>query len=598
MIQFENVFLGFGGYSLFKNASIALQKGEKCGLVGRNGSGKSTIFKLVNKEFEADSGIIKVAKNYRLGILQQHIRFTKPTLIQEAVLGLSEEDQDNVYKAEKILFGLGFTEDDLEKPPHIFSGGYHLRLHLAKTLLSEPDCLLLDEPTNYLDLLSIRWLTNFLKRWNGEFILISHDRDFMDSVTTHTMGIHRETFRKIKGSSIDFYNNILEEERVYERTRSKQEKRREHLESFVERFGAKASKAGQAGARKKMLERDPVLEELQEISQLGFSFNEAPFAGKKMLETKELSFSYTDEPLIGGFSLEIEKGDRVAIIGKNGRGKSTLLRLIINDLKPKMGTVEISSNLSAGYFGQTHVDRLNVGHTIEEELASANSSLTSAEVRSIAGRMMFSSDLAKKQLSVLSGGERSRVLLGKIIAKPCNLLLLDEPTHHLDIESIEALIDALENFSGSVVIVTHSELILRRLEVNKIIVCEDAKQTVFLGNYDELLEKNGLHEEEKPAPPKKKESNSRHERALWVTQRSATLKPIEKKIQECEKKIIALEELQKADHTMLENGSISSELMKAIGLRKKDIDLFEKELYALYDEFELKKKEFETPSNN
>lgn len=593
MIQFENVFLGFGAHTLFQNASFTLQKGEKCGLVGRNGSGKSTIFKLINKEMVADSGIVKSSKNYRLGILQQHIRFSKPTLIEEAVLGLPDEDKEQTYKAEKILFGLGFTEQDLEKPPHLFSGGYHLRLHLAKVLLSEPDCLLLDEPTNYLDLLSIRWLMNFLKRWKGEFILISHDRDFMDSVTTHTMGIHRTTFRKIKGSSIDFFSTILEEERVYERTRGKQEKRREHLESFVERFGAKASKAGQAGARKKLLEKDPVLEELQEQAQLGFSFNEASFPGKKMLEAKELFFSYTDTPLIDGFSLEIEKGDRIAIIGKNGRGKSTLLRLIASDLTPNSGVLEVSTNTRIGYFGQTHVDRLPTSHTIEEELSAANPSLDITEVKSIAGRMMFSNDLAKKPLSVLSGGEKSRVLLGKIIAKPCTLLLLDEPTHHLDIESIEALIDALENFSGSVVIVTHSELILRRLELNKIIVCEDAKQTLFLGNYDELLEKNGLHEEEKLSSPKKKETNSRHERALFVAQRAAILKPIEKMIQVCEKKIIALEELQKQDQSALENGSQSVELMKALGLRKKEIDLLEKELYALYDQFELKKKEFE-----
>jgi len=593
MIQFENVSLSFGGHTLFKNGSFTLQKGEKCGLVGRNGSGKSTIFKLASGEQEADAGSITCAKNYRLGILQQHIRLTQPTLLQEALLGLSEEDQDNTYKAEKILFGLGFTEGDLEKSPHIFSGGYQLRVHLAKVLLSEPDCLLLDEPTNYLDLLSIRWLQNFLKRWKNEFILISHDREFMDSVTTHTLGVHRETFRKMKGSSIDFFNTILQEEQVYEKTREKQGKRRAHLESFVERFGAKASKAGQAGARKKLLEKDPVMEELQALSELGFSFNEAPFPGKKMLEAKGLEFSYTDSPLIESFSVEIEKEDRIAIIGKNGRGKSTLLRLISGDLTPKSGTLDISSNTLIGYFGQTHVDRLNKKHTIEEELHQANPALNITEVKSIAGRMMFSSDLSKKQLSVLSGGERSRVLLGKIIAKPCNLLLLDEPTHHLDIESIEALIDALEGFGGSIVLVTHSELILRRLDINKIIVCEDGKQTLFLGNYDELLAKNGLHEEEKVPLPKKKEINSRQERALWVTQRAAALKPIEKKIQECEKKMIALEELQKHDHITLESGTASPELMKAIGVRQKEIDLLEKELYAAYDLFEGKKKEFE-----
>jgi len=598
MIQFDRVGLSFSGHILFQDASFTLQKGERCGLVGRNGSGKSTLFRIINGEMEPDKGAISIPKNYRIGYLQQHIHFTKPTLIEEAALGLPPGEEDYIYKAEKILFGLGFTEEDLEAPTSQFSGGFHLRLHLAKVLISEPDCLLLDEPTNYLDILSIRWLLNFLKVWRGEFILITHDRDFMDRVTTHTMGLHREKVRKVKGSSIDFFQQILLEEEVHERTRVKTEKKRAHMQSFVDRFGAKATKAGQAQSRVKMLAREPVLEKLNQLSELSFSFHEASFPGKKMLDAKRLRFSYSEETLIDDFSLEMEKGERIAIIGKNGRGKSTLLRLMGGDLVPKQGSVEFSENTQIGYFGQTHVDRLNSLHSIEQEISLANPLLSFTEVKGIAGLMMFSGALSEKKISVLSGGEKSRVLLGKIVAKPCNLLLLDEPTHHLDIESIEALIDALEDFSGSIVMVTHSELILRRLSPDKIILCEEGKQTLFLGNYDEFLEKIGWEEEKKNAPAKKNpapETLSRKDKADWVAKRAAVLKPIERQIQECEQKISSLEEEQKKDQSLVEKGGTSVELLKSLGTRQKQIEQLEEQLYGLYELLEKRKKDFSAP---
>ncbi|HUD01020.1 MAG TPA: ATP-binding cassette domain-containing protein [Rhabdochlamydiaceae bacterium] len=594
MIQFDHVGLAFSGHPLFEDACFTLQKGERCGLVGRNGSGKSTLFRLIDGEMEPDEGVISIPKNYRIGYLQQHIRFTEPTLIQEAALGLPEHEKDDIYKAEMILFGLGFTEEDLEKAPGDFSGGYQLRLNLTKVLVSEPNCLLLDEPTNYLDIQSIRWLTNFLSKWQGEFILISHDRDFMDQVTTHTMGIHREKLRKIKGTTIDFFQQVLLEEELHEKSRIKSEKKKAHLQSFVDRFGAKASKAALAQSKMKMIAREPVLEKLNAMSELSFAFQEAPFPGKKMLDAKHLQFSFTEEPLIEDFSLEIEKRERIAIIGKNGRGKSTLLRLLSGDLVPQKGELEFSDNTRIGYFGQTHVDRLDGKHMIEEEIALANPYLNYTEIKGIAGAMMFSGDLSAKKISVLSGGEKSRVLLGKIVARPCNLLLLDEPTHHLDIESIEALIDALEDFAGSVVMVTHSELILRRLALDKIILCEEGQQTVFLGTYDEFLEKVGW-DEKKKAPPQKNQANPRKERADELAKKTAILKPIEKQIGDCEQKIIALEDEQKKS---FESGATSPELLKSQGLRKKQIQLLEAQLYDLYELFEKKKKEFEIPDDS
>ena len=327
--------------------------------------------------------------------------------------------------------------------------------------------------------------------------MISHDREFLDSVSTHTMGIHRQKVSKVKGSTIHFFEQIMQKEEIYEKTRLNLEKKRDHLQGFIDRFGAKASKATQAASKQKALSRIPVLENLKNLYQLDFQFNEAPFYSEKMLEAIDVSFSYKptpEQPLIEKFSLTVEKGDRIAIIGKNGRGKSTLLRLLARDLAANNGSIKHSQNLAIGYFGQTNIDRLHPRHTVEEEIATANPKLKYTQVKGICGLMMFSGDKSTKVNSVLSGGEKSRVLLGKIVATSCNFLLLDEPTHHLDMESIEALIDAIEDFEGAVIMVTHSELILKRMMLDKIVVCHEGKQELFLGTYEDFLDKNGWDE--------------------------------------------------------------------------------------------------------
>lgn len=494
MIQVDGLSLAYHGEALFEDASFSIQPKERCALVGRNGAGKSSLFRMLIGKETPDKGTISKRKNYVIGTLDQHIVFTRPTLIEEAALGLRPQEKDCIYKAETILFGLGFKEEDLDRSPKEFSGGYQLRLHLAKVLVGEPDCLLLDEPTNYLDIVSIRWFTNFLQDWGGEFILISHDREFLDAVSTHTMGIHRQKVSKVKGTTIDFFEQVMQREEIHEKTRQNLEKKREHLQGFIDRFGAKASKAVQAQSKQKMLSRIPVLENLKNLYHLDFQFHEASFPGKKMLDVHDLSFSYQEhskKPLIEKFSLTVEKGERIAIIGKNGRGKSTILRLLANELNPSHGTTKRSENLSIGYFGQTNIDRLHPKHSIEEEISTANPKLNFTQVKGICGLMMFSGDKSSKVNGVLSGGEKSRVLLGKIIATPCNMLLLDEPTHHLDMESIEALIDAIEDFSGAVIMVTHSELILKRMVLDKIVVCHEGKQEIFLGSYEDFLSKHG-----------------------------------------------------------------------------------------------------------
>jgi len=602
MIQVDGLSIAYHGHPLFEKAMFSIQQGERCGLVGRNGSGKTTVFRLITGKETCDTGTIVIRKNYSIGVLDQHIRFTQATLLEEAALGLREGEEDCLYKAEKILFGLGFKEEELGSSPDEFSGGYQLRLHLAKILISEPDCLLLDEPTNYLDIVSIRWFTRFLQQWKGEFMIISHDREFMDSVTTHTMGIHRQKVRKVKGDTVAFYDQLFQEEEIHERTRQNIEKKRASAQTFIDRFGAKASKAAQAQSRQKMLQRIPTLEKLKNLEHLDFNFNEAAFHAKKMLDVEDLSFSYDKaSSLIEHLSFEVEKGERVAIVGKNGRGKSTILRLLAQELAPDGGVLKSSENLRIGYFGQTNIDRLHPKHTVEEEIAVANPSLNTTQVKAICGLMMFSSDKASKHTAVLSGGERSRVLLGKIIAAPCNLLLLDEPTHHLDMESIEALIDALEDFEGGVILVTHSELILKRLALDKIVVCHEGRQQLFLGTYEDFLEKDGWHDAGQSAKAKKKapQVDFKQQRAELIVERSRAIKPLDRSIEQKEALITKLEVELQADQKLLiqaseeGKGQAIQEISKKIAKRQQEVDNLFAKLEELTGQREAQIKEFD-----
>ncbi len=293
MLQCKNISVFFGGKVLFEDVSFTVQERERCALVGRNGSGKSTLFRVLSGELEPDEGVVSFSKGTSVGYLSQHIHFDEETLLKEGAKGLPVGEEEAIYKVERTLLGLGFTVKDFHKDPGSFSGGFQLRLHLAKALLKEPDFLLLDEPTNYLDILSIRWLKKVLKEWKGALIIVSHDRDFLDEVSTHTMGFHSGMLRKIGGGTRNYFEKILMEEEVHERARVKLEKKREHVEKFVKRFGSKATKAAQAQSKLKQLAKDPVLEKLNQMAHLDFAFSESAFPGKKMMEAKGVSFSYT-----------------------------------------------------------------------------------------------------------------------------------------------------------------------------------------------------------------------------------------------------------------------------------------------------------------
>ncbi|MDX1957558.1 MAG: ABC-F family ATP-binding cassette domain-containing protein [Leptospiraceae bacterium] len=496
MIKFIGINKAYGSQVLFEDISFSINKGERVGIVGRNGHGKSTIFQMILKNVEPDSGTISIPKNYKIGYLEQHLKFSMPTVLEEAALGLPEDEIYETWQAEKVLFGLGFSEKDMERSPNEFSGGYQIRMNLAKLLLSKPDMLLLDEPNNYLDIVTIRWLEDFLKNWDGEIILVTHDRSFMDSVVTHTIAVHRKKVVKVEGDTEKLYTQINTEEEIYEKTRLNEERKRKQEEVFIAKFKAKASFASRAQSRVKKLEKQVVKQALENIEDLELYFNSASFAANQMLSAEDISFGYDEKNLlIQDFKISVGRNERICIIGKNGKGKSTLLKVLAGKLDPIQGTVTKHPSLKEGYFGQTNKLDMNESNTIVEEIKVVDKDCTEAKARKIAGGLMFSGDLALKKIKVLSGGEKSRVMLGKILATPCNLLFLDEPTNHLDMQSCDSLIEAIDNFEGSVLMVTHNEMHLRAV-ATKLVVFDNDKIFIYDGPYDDFLEDIGWADEE------------------------------------------------------------------------------------------------------
>ncbi len=601
MIQLINISKSFGKQELFSNLNFKLNSGNKVGLVGRNGSGKSTLFKLILGEDTPDSGEVVIPRGYKIGALKQYLEFSESTLREEAALALEEDMKYDVYRVEKILFGLGFTQDDLEKNPLSFSGGYQIRINLAKLLVTEPNLLLLDEPTNYLDILSLRWLKTFLKAFEGEVIIITHDRDFMDAVTTHTMGIVRRNLRVIAGDTHKYYEQLQANDELYEKQKIAQDKKVKELEDFIARNKARASTAALAQSKVKQLEKMDLLEDLGYDSTLKFEFNYKDTPAKVLLDVKDLSFGYTpDNVLFKNISFVLEKGECLGIIGKNGKGKSTLLNTIAGELKPLSGTVNFHTTTSFAHFGQTNIARLHPNSTVIDEIHSANVKLSTQVIRGICGSMMFSGDSADKKVSLLSGGEKSRVMLGQILARDVNLLFLDEPTNHLDMDSIEALTVAIQNFQGSAIIVTHSEELLRRVCDRLIIFAKNGAE-YFDGGYDLFLEKMGWEEEENEEKGKQKPKtafkDNKKLKADLIRDKNKLTSPMKKKIEKLEASIIKSEETLASHQKKLLEASSSGDSFKIIEFSKL-VSLEQKEVEKMFELLEILQSEFDEISND
>lgn len=605
MISINNLSKSYGAQDLFESVNFKVNEGERIGLVGRNGHGKSTLFKIIAGLEAQDSGEILIPKSYKIGYLEQELNFSKESVLEEAATSLPKGEETNIWKAEKILSGLGFTETEFDISPSKLSGGFQIRLNLAKLLLSEPNLLLLDEPNNYLDVTSIRWLANFLNSWPAEIILITHDRSFMDKVVTHTMAIHRQKLKKIKGDTSKLYDQIAQEEEIYEKTRLNDEKKRKEVELFITRFRAKARLANMVQSRIKQLKKLEKKEKLQVEESLDFSFSYKPFQAKVNLSTDDLTFGYEkDHPLIEGLSLSISPGDRVCVVGKNGKGKTTLLKLLAGALEPQNGEIKYHPSTAVGYYEQTNIKDLNPANTVLDEIQNSANGIDLQRARNLCGLMMFTGDNALKKINVLSGGEKSRVLIGKTLAAPHNTLLLDEPTNHLDMDSTDSLLAAIDDFPGSVIMVTHNEMFLHAL-ATKLVVFQGGKVTVYNGDYQRFLDNIGWEDEEKDSKKEKSQSDKLSKKDLRRlkseirNKHAAKLKPLEMRIEELEKQIETYEtELKELTAALVEaseqkdSGKISV-LSQTLSETEKIIESLFEGLEITLEEYEEKKVSFE-----
>ena len=593
----DNISKSFADQVLLSETGFQINPGERVGLVGRNGHGKTTLLNMITGRDHPDEGSISYPAGYTIGFLSQKIVFSCKSVIEEAMQGLADHEKDHYWKAEKILAGLGFSRDDFTRDPEEFSGGFQVRLNLAKVLVSHPDLLILDEPTNYLDIASIRWISGFLVSWQGELLLVTHDRSFMDNIVTHVAGIHRHKIKKIKGTTSKYYNQIAKDEEVYEKTRQNEEKRRKEMQVFISRFRAKARLANMVQSRIKTLEKTESKQKLQKLETLDFSFNYLPFSGKQVLNIEDLAFGWDkNNLLIDGFSMTVYPGDRIGIIGKNGRGKTSFLKLINGSILPLSGRIQMNPAVEYGYFEQTNVQSLNDEFTIEQELMNADPDCRRQAARNICGAMMFSGDAALKKISVLSGGEKSRVMLGKLLMSPLNLLLLDEPSNHLDIESCDSFISALDNFEGAMVIVTHNEMFLHSL-ANRLIVFKNDTVTAFEGSYQDFLDKEGWEDENdiverKPKPPALSKKELRQKKSEIIIQKSKKIKPVKLKIAKLEKDIEKNDELIRKINKHLLEASSNQDGQK-IQHFAKELAKFQNLNDILFDELETQMELFE-----
>jgi len=526
MISIINLSKNYGSKVLFEGISLSINKGEKIGLVGPNGTGKSTLFSLILQESEPTSGEVQVNKGIRIGYLPQESSFeSKHTVLSELTEGdekivelklkkdkLEADNQADSklygevlheletsgffqleHKAKKILSGLGFKEADFNRPISQMSGGWQMRALLGKLLTYEYDLLLLDEPTNYLDLNAALWLKDYLADFRGTFIMISHDRAFLTDVTNYTLILEHGSIYKVRGN-YDQYEQIKAEKLLHLTKQFKeQEKKREQLERFIARFHAQPNKAAAVRSKRTALERlekEAVrLPPEARASVASFRFPETRRSGHRIVTLKGISKSYGDIQVYKDFSFEVTQGEKAVLAGENGAGKSTLLKILAGVIDIDSGERIVGHNVKTGYFSQTRTDVLGLENTVLQEAYSAASGYMAEEnIRTILGAFLFSGDDAEKKVKVLSGGEKSRLILAKLLINPPNLLLLDEPTTHLDVDAVEALVHALNQYEGTVAFISHDIYFVRSV-ANNVIEVKAGRVRKFPGNFDYYCEK-------------------------------------------------------------------------------------------------------------
>ncbi|MFA7382390.1 MAG: ABC-F family ATP-binding cassette domain-containing protein [Desulfurivibrionaceae bacterium] len=600
MLAINQLSIQFGTKHLFKNVSVRVHPGEKIGLVGVNGAGKSTLLKIMAGVKQVDDGVLIRSKNTSIGYLPQEIASFAPgrSLFDEAktafaeALALQKEldqvnhdlgqvapedpgfadllhrqgdlqhrlDQSDIFtmdsQIERVLLGLGFSPSDFNKDSISFSGGWLMRLMLAKILLAKPDLLLLDEPTNHLDIESLTWLEEFLKNHRGAMVMISHDRAFLDNLTTVTWEISLGELTIYKGNYskylVDKANRMIIKRAAYEN----QQAMIEQTMKFVDRFRSKATKATQVQSRLKQLEKIELIELDETESTIAFRFPPSPASGRTVLEVEKMSKQFGGQPVFRDLSFTLQRGEKLAVLGVNGAGKSTLVKILASLVTPDSGAVRFGHNVTISYFGQHQAQELDSRYTVLETMSQVSNELSVTQTRSLLGAFLFRGDDVDKKVGVLSGGEKSRVALAKMIATPANLLILDEPTNHLDIQSQEVLQEAMRQYDGSIIVVSHNRYFANSF-VGKVLELKGSHGTIFDGNIDYYLHKT--HAEAAGTPPKKatapktvpgslapeksgkKGKEARKLQADLRQQRNKEIAPLKKIIDRCEQEIEQLE---------------------------------------------------------
>jgi len=594
MISVNNLSLYFGGQDIFKDISFMVNKGDKIGLTGKNGAGKSTLLKVLAKDLNPNKGNVSVPNGLIVGFLRQDLEFEDgrtvheeaqtafeflndvETRMNEANKQLNERTDyesaayldiinefneleerfrmaggnDTAAEINQVLSGLGFTQYDFERQTTEFSGGWRMRIELAKILLMKPDLLLLDEPTNHLDIESIMWLERWLKNYSGAVVLVSHDRLFLDASTNRTIEVAFSKINDYKASYTKYLT--LREDRVLKQIQAKknQDKFIEETKVLINKFRAKKNKAAFAQTLIKKLERLEIIQvEQEDVARMQFRFPPAPHSGKISLKIDEASKSFDDLKVLDKVNLEIVKGDKIAFVGKNGEGKSTLAKMIVNELDFD-GKIELGHQVKMGYYAQNQAEFLDENLTVLETIEQAATEDTSGRVRSILGSFLFSNDEVKKKVKVLSGGERARVALCKLLLEPYNLLIMDEPTNHLDITSKELLKKALAKYDGSLIVVSHDREFLQGL-TEKVYEFKNQNIKEYIGDIDTFLEEKDLENFKQLESSQKEQKNTKQDKSdvqLSYGEQKAHQKKIKKlqnRVSKLEKEIETLDKSQK-----------------------------------------------------
>lgn len=536
MLQATNLSIIFGSRVIFDNVTFTFQQRDRIGLVGRNGAGKSTLLKTINGEISPQEGSISKPNGYTIGFLKQEIRGqNEPTVWLEAQSAFKEinylqeelekiqhqletrtdydtddymnlsqlfcdlndrlvhlDIDDKDKKTELVLLGLGYKREDFEKAPATFSGGWAMRLELAKLLLQNPDLLMLDEPTNHLDIESIIWLEGFFQRYEGAIVLVSHDKSFLDNVCNKTIELELGKMYEYKANYSKYL--ILKEERREKQlqTHKNQQDQIKQIERNIERFKAKASKASMAQSLVKKLDKMEIVEvEQDDVRSMRFSFPMGQQSGKVVVKATNLAKSYGEKQVFHDVNLEIERGDKVAFIGKNGMGKTTMAKIIAKEIEYNSGELIIGHNVNIAFFAQHHAEQLPKELTILQYMEDTAPNEIRAQVRNILGAFMFSGDDATKRISVLSGGERARVCLAHLLLNPSNVLILDEPTNHLDLRAKDVLKDAIAKYPGTVIVVSHDRDFLSGM-TNKVFEFNDGVVKEYTGDVNDFFEERRL----------------------------------------------------------------------------------------------------------